>query len=487
MNDPKRFALFLTTMWVGTMMLMRPSWAQPLASPGNPIAAHIFAADPAAHVWPDDPDTVWLYTSHDHAEANNFESMTDYHAFSSRDLVNWTDHGQILSVKNVPWAASHAWAVDAAFYQGRYYLIFCMKDQTQGVFLTGLAVSDRPEGPFHDIGTIKGSEWGQDPALFIDEDQQPYLYWGHDYTIYAAKLTKDLREIIPDSRVELTRQLKDSYEAPWVNKIEGKYYLSYAGIPGRKWPENLYYARADHPLGPYESMGPFLGDFPLAAATNHQSIISFKGKWIAFYHSAWGSAGNSYTRSLMADFLEIGEDAKWKPVVPSMKGITGGVKPSSRIWLEAENGSAAGGNLVATHPATELKGFSGTGYVTGFAIKSEHAAAYYAAAKDCPNCLKRSSVGSVQVLAQVAFQQRYHLRIRYAAPQDTKIDLLVGNLMIKPGTDSPNAFTLPSSPTDFVTLDLADIPLKAGDNLITLRTKENLDVMIDAFELTPLY
>jgi hypothetical protein len=458
----------------------------PKPSSGNPIAPHIFAADPSAHVWPDDPDTVWIYASHDQAGTNSFDTMSDYHVFSSKDLASWTDHGQVLSLQNVPWAASHAWAIDAVFYKGKYYLVTCMKHKTSGVFMTGLAISDRPEGPFKDIGCIKGSEWGQDPALFLDDDGQPYLFWGHDYLMYGARLTEDLMAVVPETLVELTDQLADSFEAPFVNKINGRYYMTYAGIPERKWPERLYYAVADAPLGPYKSLGRYMEAFPLGAGTNHQSVVLFKGKWITFYHSAWGSEGRNENRSLMADFLTIGTDGRWTPVVPTASGVSGGKPVSSRIWLEAENGETAGGALIATHVASDLPGFSGSGYVTGFAIKPENMEAYLAGGKVCPLSLNRASVGSVKVLAQVAFEQRYRLRLRYAADQDTELFIFVGCQKAVSGGEKPE-IRIRATGAEFQMANLAEITLAAGDNLITLHTRGNLDIKVDAFELIPLY
>lgn len=479
---------FFATCGLAGFLLSSAAAGQPTPRPssGNPIAPHIFAADPAAHVWPNDPDTVWLYASHDNPVPTTFDAMSDYHAFSSTDLVNWTDHGQVLSLDNVPWAASHAWAVDATFHKGKYYLVFCMKHKISGVFMTGLASSDRPEGPFTDIGFIKGSEWGQDPTLFVDEDGQSYLFWGHDFSIFGAKLTDDLKSIIPGSKVELTSQLADAFEAPWINKINGKYVMSYAGIPGRKWPERLYYAEANNPLGPYVSRGRFVETFPLSAATNHQSIIQFKGKWIAFYHSAWGSAGQSESRSLMADYLEIDADGRIAPLVPSNFGVSDGKPVTSRIWLEAETGAASGGKLVATHVAQDLPGFTGAGYVTGFPVKPEHSEAFMSVAKVCPSCIRRTSVGSVKVLAQVAFDQRYRLSLRYAADQDTQLTVLVGAQKVTLPGPQPE-IRVPAKPEEFQTLEIADVFLKAGDNTITLYTRANVDIKIDAFELRPLY
>lgn len=459
----------------------------PIRSKGNPIAAHIFVADPSAHVWPNDPSTLWVYTSHDHAGTNHYDTMTGYHAFSTQDLVNWTDHGQILSIENVPWAASHAWAPDAVYHNGHYYLVYPMKDRTTGVFMVGLGVSDRPEGPFKDTGCITGSEWGQDPSIFIDDDGQPYLFWGHDYLIHGARLSPDLRSVVPGSTVNLTAQLKDSFEGPWVNKINGRYYLSYASIPNRRWPETLSYAIGDKPLGPYESKGEYLGKFGLQSDTVHGAVVKFKDRWIAFYHSSWESGGASETRSLMAEFLEIGSDGLWKPLTPTSTGIAGGKPPTTRIWLEAENGRDAGGDLIATNVGASVPGFSGRGYVEGFPVRKENATAYFAAEQDCPSCVKRASVGSVTVLAQVAHDQDYRLKVRYSAAQNTRLHVFVNRVLIRGLAANPNEVWTKATGDAFELFDLGVVRLKAGDNTIRLHTRDNLDLRIDAFELTPIY
>lgn len=87
----------------------------------------------------------------------------------------------------VPANRWQAWAPDAAYRNGTYYLVFCALETATGMFRTGLAISDRPEGPFTDIGFIDGVEWGQDPALYIDDDDEAYLYWGIGGNAKAAR------------------------------------------------------------------------------------------------------------------------------------------------------------------------------------------------------------------------------------------------------------------------------------------------------------
>ena len=209
--------------------------------------------------------------------------MSDYHVFSTKDMVNWVDYGRVLSIDDVKWGVSYAWAPDAVYRNGKYYLIFCMYEKNTGKYRTGLAVSDVPQGPFTDIGYIKGVELGQDPCVFTDTDNIPYLYWGAGGHCYAAQLTDDLISILPKTKIELSSQLTDIFEGPWVHKYANKYYLSYPGLENNKWPEKMYYAISDKPLGPYKTMGKYINIFEGCSGTNHGSICKFKNNTMEEY------------------------------------------------------------------------------------------------------------------------------------------------------------------------------------------------------------
>jgi hypothetical protein len=150
--------------------------AAPLCYAQNPLnfGSNIRTADPSGHVWPD--GRMYLYTSHDEECQPDF-FMKDWHAFSSSDLVNWTAHGAVLSVEQLSWADNYAWAPDAAYKNGKYYLVLPagtgVKDRKNPEKSTkwmgiGIAVSDSPAGPFKDaIGKPLWREpYANDPGLF---------------------------------------------------------------------------------------------------------------------------------------------------------------------------------------------------------------------------------------------------------------------------------------------------------------------------------
>ena len=133
-----------------------------------------FEADPSARAWGDE---LWIYPSHDLA-GSTYWDMVDWHAFSSTDLVHWTDHGIIFQLSDLTWANRYAWAPDCVLRNEKYYFYFPADDQI------GVAVSDKPEGHFQDalgkplIARNEGGTRAIDPNIFIDDDGQAYLFYG---------------------------------------------------------------------------------------------------------------------------------------------------------------------------------------------------------------------------------------------------------------------------------------------------------------------
>lgn len=422
----------------------------------NPLIPHVYAADPSAHVWPNDSNTLWLYTSHDEAGTNHYATMASYHVFSTKDMVNWTDHGRVLSVDDVDWAISHAWAIDAVYWKGKYYLVYCMKEKKSSLFKTGLAISDVPQGPFKNIGFIKGMDIeGQDPALFLDKGK-PYLFWGLGGKCYASELSNDLLSLKKETFVELTDQLLEVFEGPWVHKYNNRYYLSYPALIKGAWPEDMRYAVSDNVLGPYNYQGVYIPQFNQQSETNHGSIVEFKGNWLAFYHAAWLSNGNNCTRNIMADYLFYNSDGTIKPITPTKEGINNGKHPKVNIFLEAENAPMQGGKLAETRVENSFGGYSDKGYVTGFDKRHNY----------------------LEVLVQVAHDLDANFKMCISADTDFKTNILIGKLTY------PKGFYYKMGKTNgWEMVDLGMIHLKAGDNLIRIETLDNekASVKIDYF------
>lgn len=304
----------------------------------NPLITNQFTADPSARVF---GDRVYVYPSHDivakpgHGRPGWF-CMEDYHVFSSANLTDWTDHGVIISQTKVPWADSTAysmWAPDCIFRNGKYYFYFPTTAQGAGKgrgFKVGVAISDKPTGPFiPQTEPVKGVN-GIDPNVFIDKDGQAYLYWAQG-NIYAAKLKSNMLELASEPVVLTELPEKGLKEGPYLFERNGIYYLTYPHVANKT--ERLEYATSNNPLGPFKFTGVIMDESASGCWTNHQSIIKFKNQWYLFYHNDDLSPQFDKNRSISCDSLFFNADNTIKKVIPTLRGV-GLTKATSKIQLD---------------------------------------------------------------------------------------------------------------------------------------------------------
>jgi len=318
-----------------------------------PFITSTYTADPSAHVF---EGKVYIYPSHDRETDIQFNDngdqydMADYHVFSTSSLdppERVVDHGVVLRMEDIPWVSKQLWAPDAATKNGKYYLYFPARDK-QGIFRIGVAVGDRPEGPFTpDPEPIKGS-YSIDPATFVDDDGSAYLYfgglWGGQLQCYqggndvfdaswqgpkepsgegvkamgprVGKLTEDMRQfdsevqeitiLAPETGKEIDADDHDRrfFEAAWMHKRNGVYYFSYSTGDSHF----LCYATGSSPLGPFTYGGRILE--PVLGWTTHHSVVEFKGKWYLFYHDCELSKGVDHLRSVKVKEIFYDDDGK---------------------------------------------------------------------------------------------------------------------------------------------------------------------------------
>ncbi len=316
------------------------------------LTKEIYTADPSAHVF---NGKIYVYPSHD-IEAGTPENdfgdhfdMRDYHVFSM-DSVDGeiTDHGVALDVNDIPWEGRQLWDCDAAEKDGKYYLYFPLKDKDD-VFRIGVAVSDKPEGPFKaEAEPMKGS-FSIDPCVFKDDDGSYLMYFGglwggqlqrwregefkadaktpFDYlpaddekalSSKVVKLSDDMLQFAEEPKDIIVLDENGSpllagdgrrfFEASWVHKYNGKYYFSYSTGD----THNICYAIGDHPYGPFTYAGIMLK--PVLGWTNHHSVVEFKGKWYLFFHDCSLSGGKTHLRSAKFVELEYNEDGTIKTI-----------------------------------------------------------------------------------------------------------------------------------------------------------------------------
>ena len=288
-------------------------------SKGNPIIRHQYTADPAVLV---KNDTLWLFAGHDHAGNQSGYHMRDWLLFSTTDMKHWKEHPVPLTIDEFKWAASkQAYAGHVAERNGKYY--WYVSTNWCGI---GVAVADKITGPYKDaLGKplltnkdcfASSHSWACiDPAIFIDDDGQPWITWGNR-ECYIAKLKDNMIEIDGEIKQIKFNEAHPFTEAPWIHKYNGKYYLTYAS----EWPEKIAYAVADKIDGPYEMKG-IISEIAGNSNTTHPAIVNFKNQWLFFSHNGGLHNGTSYSRSIIAEPMEYDAEGNIQKIHPSTEGV----------------------------------------------------------------------------------------------------------------------------------------------------------------------
>ena len=288
-------------------------------SHGNPIIRRVHTADPAALVV---GDTLWLYCGHDYKGGQTGYRMYDWLVFSTTDMVHWTEYPIPLSVGDLVWNKGRgAWAGQVIERGGRYYWYVC-----SGADGIGVAVADRPQGPFRDaVGhpIVTNADCFDsthswvciDPTVFIDDDGQAWLFWGNKECYYAP-LAENMTELSgPVRRVQFPDEHPFT-EAPWVYKHDGHYYLVYAS----EWPEKCAYAMAESIHGPWQFKG-IISELSGNCNTTHPAIVQFHGQWLFFTHNGGLPDGTSHSRSVVAEPMQYAPDGSILKIHPSTEGV----------------------------------------------------------------------------------------------------------------------------------------------------------------------
>ncbi len=309
------------------------------ANAQNPIIRNQYSADPSARVF---GDSIYLYPSHDIIATKDkgrlgWFCMEDYHVFSSANLTDWTDQGVIITQNKVPWVKPESysmWAPDCVERKGKYYFYFptAAADTVKygRGFRVGVAIADKPTGPFKPQPEPIKEVRGIDPNVFIDKTGQAYLYWSAG-NIYGAKLNADMLELDSDVKTLGVLPSMGLKEGPFLFERNGIYYLTYPHVENKT--ERLEYATADNPLGPFTFTGVIMDESPTGCWTNHHSILKYKNQWYLFYHHNDYSPAFDKARSVRADSLFFNADGTIQKVMPSLRGV-GITKASAVIQID---------------------------------------------------------------------------------------------------------------------------------------------------------
>ncbi|HVT72403.1 MAG TPA: family 43 glycosylhydrolase [Lacunisphaera sp.] len=301
----------------------------------NPLIMDQFTADPTARVF---EGKVYLYPSHDILATPgkgrpDWFNMEDYHAFSSENLTDWTDHGVIVSQTGVAWAKPDAyalWAPDCVSKDGKYYFYFPAVLKEGKGFGIGVAIADRPEGPFKPEPNPIAGVRGIDPCVLLDRDGSAYLFYGAR-KIFAAKLKPNLLELDGPPAAIDNLPTQGLLEGPFAFARNGVYYLTYPHVENKT--ERIEYAMSDHPLGPYKPAGVLMDESPTGCWTIQQSIVEYRGEWYLFYHDRDLSPNFDKARSVRADRVYFNTDGTMRKVVRTLRGV-GVVGATEKIQLD---------------------------------------------------------------------------------------------------------------------------------------------------------
>ncbi|HHV11079.1 MAG TPA: family 43 glycosylhydrolase [Clostridiales bacterium] len=323
-------------------------------NPILPLEYHV--PDGEAHVMPD--GRLYVYGSFD--DRADVYCSEKYHVVSTPDMEEWTIHDISFEGKDVPWFGDPnapkyqgidwtkptpfiqkmlanmdmaqekekfeqkdeakkpaiLFAPDCIYRDGKYYLYFCMPDDSEGV-----AVSDSPEGPFKN--PIQLPCGGIDPAIFIDDDGQAYYYWGQLFS-HGVKMNEDMVSLDKTQIVHdlVTEEEHYFHEGSSMRKIGDTYYYVYADMERGK-PTSLGYATSKSPLGPFTYRGIIIDNDGCDPASwnNHGSIECVNGRWYVFYHRS--SRATQQYRRLCIEQITILEDGSIPEVKMTSQGPGG--------------------------------------------------------------------------------------------------------------------------------------------------------------------
>ena len=293
---------------------------------GNPIFTGWYA-DPEGAVL---DGQYWVFPTF----SAPYDKQLFFDAFSSPDLVNWTKHERVLEQKNIPWLRRALWAPAVIEANNKFYVFFGGNDVHEGeIGGIGVAVADRPEGPYKDalgkplINEIVNGAQPIDQFVFRDDDGQYYMYYGGWRHCNMCKLSPDLLSIVPWEDGQKFHEVTPSeeyVEGPFMLKRKGKYYFMWSegGWTGPNYC--VAYAVSDSPFGPFERKGVILKRHEnVARGAGHHSVIQVPGKdeYYIIYHRRPLTETDGNSRETCIDKLIFNSDGTIRPVKMTFEGV----------------------------------------------------------------------------------------------------------------------------------------------------------------------
>ena len=318
-----------TAIAVSALTAMSMASAMPMtANAENPIVQTSFTPDPAPVVIGDE---LYVFTGSDREGDNDFYKMTGWQCFSTKDMKNWTDHGRILEDDDFSWCNENdAWASQCIERNGKFYFYFTTTNKSGGGRAIGVAVADKPEGPYEDVlgKPLCGPNWDYiDPTVIIDDDGQAWLMFGNP-KCYYVKLKEDM--VTLDGEIKQfdmnTQQFGPASnnrtctygEGPWIYKHDKLYYLVWASFVDGFGGESQCYATGPSVTGPWTYRGVIQEGSN--CFTTHGGIIDYKDHSYFFYHKNGLPGGGAYNRSASCEEFTYNSDGSIPVVKPTSEG-----------------------------------------------------------------------------------------------------------------------------------------------------------------------
>lgn len=295
---------------------------------GNPVIQG-WNADPEAKIF---EGKYWLYPTY----SAPYGEQVHMDAWSSKDLVHWTKHSDIIDTAAIKWAKKAMWAPAVTEMGGKYYFFFGandIHDDKKEIGGVGVGVAENPAGPFKDylgkplIGQIHNGAQPIDQFIFKDNDGTYYIIYGGWQHCNIAKLNKDFTGFIPFPDGTTFRSITpEGYvEGSVMFKRNAKYYFMWSegGWTGPNY--RVAYAIGDSPTGPFKRIGVVLQQDPkIATGAGHHSVINIPGTddWYIVYHRRPLTETDGNHRVTCIDHMYFNKDGTIKPVVITNEGVT---------------------------------------------------------------------------------------------------------------------------------------------------------------------
>jgi beta-xylosidase len=307
-----------------TSVILYSCQSKEIPKSGNPVFEGWYA-DPEGIIY---GDTYWIYPTY----SDKYEKQTFFDCFSSKDLVTWTKHASIIDTAEVKWAKKAMWAPSIIKKGDKYYFFFSANDVHEGeIGGIGVAVGDRPEGPYKDllgkplINEIVNGAQPIDQFAFKDGDNY-YLYyggWGH---CNVVKLSDDFTALLPFDDGEIFKEITPQkyVEGPFMFTKNGKYYFMWSegGWTGPDY--SVAYSIADSPFGPFERVGTILQqDSTVAKGAGHHSIMHIPDtdEYYIVYHRRPLNDKMSNHRATCIDKMTFDKNGFINPVKITFEGV----------------------------------------------------------------------------------------------------------------------------------------------------------------------